>query len=385
MSSQSKQSKTKTSASSLSNYLFPIIPNSEESFVNFLFWHSILLTCTTPLSRMYKDSWDGKLILKTILNYTGIPQFILGRQLVDTYLAYAPSAKTDRAFGPHAFFGLMWLVAAYLHICHRRRFQSKFSKRALGMFALVAFLGHQTCSLRCLIINPMNQHVLNWLMLMSNCSVSTGYFLLGMYALVKKDQNAHKDAMMRCFLYSIEGAGTIRTVGSIMFEFGVGPLICQSKFGGCAARCAFSYFHRLIWIRALTLYYTGVYAKMQGGNGDSWKMYKSYISSFTILIACFLSVFIIAGEEGALDLFEIVLSPYGSQGVAILCALAVCVSTVLYPDSPRLAKLINDKKLSMATTESGSQSVVKEKYGGTIAKPASIAVTRQRVVSAAAA
>lgn len=86
--------------------------------------------------------------------------------------------------------GLLWLLAAYLHAFHRHRVQSKRGKRALGIFVLFSFLGHQVCSLRCLIINSMDQHILPWFMLMTNLTVSSGYFVLGMYALIGRDIKA---------------------------------------------------------------------------------------------------------------------------------------------------------------------------------------------------
>jgi len=357
-------SNSKTSnATSAKSTLFPVIPKSAESFVAFLFWHSMFLTSTTPLSRMISKSWDGKLIIPTILNAVGIPQLLLGRPAIDTYLAYAPSPKTDRAFGPHAFFGLIWLIAAYMHICHRRRFQSKTGKRALGMFTVLAFLGHQICSFRCLIINPMNQHVLPWMMLLTNVTVATGYFILGMYALVKKDIKAHKAAMMRCFLYSIEGAGTIRTVGAIMHLFGLGPTFCQQLVGGCAAQCVFSYVHRLIWIRLLTVYYNGIYAKIRGDE-KSWASFKNN-TIFVVALSAFLMAFFIFADEPE-QFFDSIFAPNGNRTIAVVVAFSVCLVTILNPDDALLLNLVKPadsaSKLTATVTKKSDSLPSREEF-----------------------
>lgn len=377
-----KTSSNRNSPSTFSNLFFPVVPKNETSFVQFLFWHSIVLTSTTPLSRFFKNSWDGKLIIPTILNYFGIPQVLMGRPAIDTYLAYDPSPKTDRAFGPHAFFGLLWIVTAYLHICCRHRFQTKASKRMTGIFAVFAFIGHQVCSALCLVINPMNQHVVPWTMLMTNCSVSTGYFLLGMYALEQKNMEAHKDAMTRCFLYSIEGAGTIRTVGFIMALFGTGPTFCQQMYGGCAARCVLQYIHRLIWIRALTIYYTGIYTKsyvagkIEKESSSTWTMYMSNVRFATVFsVGIITAFFVMDNPEQFFDKF--LLASNGSKCFATFLALSVSVQTVLVPDSPVLVELVRRdrqhnkglmstmRKIPSSDTESSHSAIRKSKnFGG---------------------
>jgi hypothetical protein len=119
-----------------------MLPKTRESMVALLFWHSILMTFTTPLSRVFKKSWDGKLVHATILNFLGIPQCILGRPAEDSYLKYPPSPKTDSAFLPHAVCGLLWILAAYLHICHSRQLYKVIGICVLAYFATLAFVLH---------------------------------------------------------------------------------------------------------------------------------------------------------------------------------------------------------------------------------------------------
>ena len=73
----------------------------------------------------------------------------------------------------------------------------------------------------------------------------------------------HGDYMFRCFIYSIEGAGTIRTVAYLLWLFGLGPTFCQSANGAIATLCVAPYVLRLICIRLLSLYWIFCYAKMK--------------------------------------------------------------------------------------------------------------------------
>ena len=330
------------------------IPNTPESMVSFLFWHSMVMTCTTPLSRAFQKSWDGKLVHVTIMNYLGISQTILGRPAEDAYLKYPPSPKTNSAFLPHAICGLLWILAAYLHICHSRRLSKVVSKRKLASFASLAFLLHMACSVRALILDPMHHHALPWTMLLSNLTVSTAYFVLGIWAVTKREMSAHKDAMMKCFLYSIEGAGTIRTVGAILHLLEMGPTMCQQAHGGLASDCVFPYVQRLIGIRMLTLFYLGVYAKIPNfaettfQAAEAWKAYKLQAAWNFVLNICIVSFFSVLNNPEAL--LTLVLSPYGNRGVGILITLVVGVITVTNPDSPALRAFVHTHWTSKYST-----------------------------------
>jgi len=323
---------------------FPIIPTSRESFVSFLFWHSIVMTAGTPLSRIFTKSWDGKLPISTVMNFLGISQYVMGKTAQETYLKYPPSPKTDRAFGPHALFGFLWIFAAYLHICHARKLQAAAAKRGLALFTTLAFMLHMGCSLNCLIIDQMEHHPLNWVFLFSNITVSSAYFVLGVYAAIKRDVDAHKDAMIICFLYSIEGAGTIRTVGSILHLFNMGPTFCQQVHGGLATACVFPYVQRLIGIRLLTTYYHGVYAKMRG-DMDTWKMFKMQAAS-TISVGLSVILFFCL-VDNADEMLEAALSPSEGKSICVFISLFIGVLTLAQPDSPQLRAFVKVQKQTL--------------------------------------
>lgn len=292
------------------------------------------MTSSTPLSRLYSKNWHGKMIPVTILNFLGISQYVLGEPAHDTYLEYPESLNIDRAFLPHAVCGLLWILGAYLHVCCSHQLRNVVSKRMLSYFACLAFILHMVCSLRTLILDPMQHHVLPWTILLSNLTVSTAYFVLGAWAASQHDMSAHKDAMMKCFLYSIEGAGTIRTVGLIMHCIGIGPTMCQQKHKGLATDCVFPYLQRLIGIRSLTTVYLGIYAHIASQDAETRKAYKSLsLKSMATYISIILFFVLLDNPE---EWLTVILSPFGHGSVGILLALIVGVCTVVYPDSPAL-------------------------------------------------
>lgn len=305
--------------------------------VSFLFWHSIFMTTSTPLSRLFSKNWHGKMVHMTILNFLGVSQHFRGEPAQDTYLEYPASPKIDRAFLPHAVCGLLWILAAYLHVCCSHQLRNFISKRMLAYFACLAFVLHMVCSLRTLILDPMQHHVLPWTLLLSNVTVSTAYFLLGTWAASKRHVSAHKDAMIKCFLYSIEGAGTIRTVGSIMHFFGAGPTMCQQMNEGLAASCVFPYVQRLIGIRSLTTFYLGIYAQISQ-DAETRKAYKTLaLKNVAMNISIILFFDVLDNPE---EVLTMILSPFGHRSVGVLVAIAVGFCIVVYPDSPTLKAFV---------------------------------------------
>lgn len=272
--------------------LFPVIPKSFVQFTKFLFWHSIITTSTTPLSRLLSKtkSWYGKLIIPTILNFLGISNMIFGYQLNDTYLAYPLNETTDRAFGPHASFGMLWLFMSYLHICHSHTLQKYIHCKTFARLTSVSFICHMGFSVRSLWIDPMEHHPIIKVFLLDSVIQALGEFVSGVKAAaINNDQTEHQHSMMRCYLYSIEGAGTIRTVGYIMALMNAGPTFCQQKNDGLASNCVRGYVLRLLFIRLLTLYYFGIAAQI-GPNKENteriktrrWSSYKKEAFRFLL-------------------------------------------------------------------------------------------------------
>jgi len=226
------------------------------------------------------------------MNSLGLSDLIFGHTLNDVYLAYPKSASIDRAFIPHAICGMLWLITAYLHICQSKNLQKYIKRKALSYGASIAFLFHIFFAIRCLWLNPMDHHPLCQVLLLSGAVSATQCFIVGVKEAKNGNLKGHESAMTNCFLYSIEGAGTIRTVGYILALMEKGPTFCQQENNGLASSCVWSYILRLIGIRMLTIYYQGVVANMKGPNKkERWELYKNeaieQIISFSVIFAIF--------------------------------------------------------------------------------------------------
>lgn len=332
-----------TSADSrLTRVLFPLIPGSPEKMVQFLFWHSICLTATTPLSRMLKTSWDGKLIVQSILNLLGIPHLVMGRPAEDSCLKYPESDKIDRAFGPHAFFGLLWIVAAYMHICQKH---DGVPKRVLGHVATAAFVLHMAFAAQTLIIDPMEHHPLNWMFLLSDLTVSSAFFALGMEAIAKRNAIDYHIATQGChgeMLYLQHRRRRDHPDGcSDHAPLRNGTFVLPTdQWRDCYFLCL------------------PLFSKDDGNQNIDrllpWIVLKGsrrcgfledvQIAGFLMIgmVAISIGLFIFIGFEKIEESLEVILSPFGKRSVAILVPLIVGIWTFRNPGSPVLKKLRED-------------------------------------------
>ena len=230
---------------SIEPYLFPVVPKNLDSFLLYLLLNSLLLTISTPMTRIFRGRWMG-------------------------YADEADSPGIDRAFGLHAFFGLLWVLSCYLQMGPIRN-MSVWLHQRFGYLAITAFVCHMLASFNTLIFDEAQHQPLAKVMLGNVVLVSSTYMVLAIKAVKNKDIRGHTDYAVRSFLYSIEGAGTIRTVASIqgllspvLPQILIGPAECQNIHLGQATQCIGEYATRLLLTRLLTLYYIGHYTRMKG-------------------------------------------------------------------------------------------------------------------------
>ena len=94
---------------------------------------------------------------------------------------------------------------------------------------------------------------LSKLLLILICVDSIVCIIVGTIRASAGDINGHIDAMVACYIFSTEGAGTIRVIANTQEIFGLGPTNCPLQ----AAECSYTYSYcwRLLWTRALSIYY----------------------------------------------------------------------------------------------------------------------------------
>ena len=167
----------------------------------------------------------------------------------------------------HAAMGIMWIVVAYLQMVPIRNY-SLIAHKYFGYFSLLVFVLHMDASINNLVFDEAKHHIVNRIGLGALTFLSSTYMYMSIKAAINHDIQSHTKYAFRAFVYSIEGAGTIRTVAYLQWLFRpyfpevmTGPMDCQRLFGGQATNCALPYFVRGIFVRLLTLYYIAMFSK----------------------------------------------------------------------------------------------------------------------------
>jgi len=253
-------------ASFAERLVYPLVPKDKESFITFLFWHSMALTMSTPLARLWRGRWMGVSSVGWLLNKIGIvvrDDIPFG----DSPFVYKTTASLDRTLALHAGCGLLWIIVAFAQMVLVRRYKLVWHRK-YGYGVLLVFFMHMAACLNSLFADEAKHHPLSKAFLMSAAFSSIIHMLRSIRDVARKDVAGHEIHSVVAFLYSIEGAGTIRTVSHLQWPlkfilppvFG-GPSDCQAIYNGQAAQCVASYCIRMVFTRVLTYYWIGMYAR----------------------------------------------------------------------------------------------------------------------------
>ena len=139
------------------------------------------------------------------------------------------------------------------------------------MSTLIFFV-HAIGALNNLLTDIVHHHTVTKVLLSEDVVASACYIVLGIRMAIKGDKAAHRDLLMRGYLQSIEGSGTIRftafvywVVGRMMKEewrVNIDSGSCQAQYStASAATCVFHYIFRLQGMRLLTLYFHALYLR----------------------------------------------------------------------------------------------------------------------------
>lgn len=258
--------------------LFPWVPRSVEQLVSILFWHSIILTSTTPLYRILNGHWRGESSVYYAISLTmptWLVEYFLEIGFIHPGIDYArdgqmpplggaPIQGIDRGFGLHAACALTWLVCAYVQMVHTRNKWT--AHRYFGYVSAISFCCHIGASCFNLYVDVVQHKPLPRIMLALSSISSLGYMVRAIRVAVQKPRgwhNAHKDLMVLCFMVSTMGAGPIRMISHVQQWVGCGPVACQNENGGLATNCMWSYVFRMFWIQFYIMYIRGIYCKMR--------------------------------------------------------------------------------------------------------------------------
>lgn len=304
-----------------------LIRQKTEQFVNILFWHSIMMTMTTPLARLTRGRWASASFL-----YWGVIVFcwLFYWQMdvrvkkdsenpqIDESFVYKTERKTkgvDFAFGFHAFSGLFWLLTAWVQMSLLKT--SKTLHRMFGVVAIISFSMHMVASLYNLYFDYMKHRPLPRLLLAMACMDSIICMVTAITQARRKDLAGHRDAMIRCFIYSIEGAGTIRTIASLQAFLGLGPTECQILWNGTATHCLYSYTWRLILTRYLSMSYLGLYT-VHRNNKNFTRSFLLELLWFSLISVCLMNSRRMTAIDAILQLCPVLAAPAALATLALV-------------------------------------------------------------------
>mmetsp|Transcript_9612 Transcript_9612/g.18111 ORF Transcript_9612/g.18111 Transcript_9612/m.18111 type:complete len:325 (-) Transcript_9612:463-1437(-) len=175
-----------------------------EIYISVLFWYSLIITSLTPLERMHSGRWKTHTLPATFH---------------ETY----PNDKTNhRAFGLHAFFAICWLVSAYVQIVFVK---SKVVHRRFGYMTTGLFCAHALGALQVLVADVEKHTLFNRALLLGSVINTSTIFIEAIRLATRGRMQLHRDLMYQVFIMSLDGAGTIRTVNTIIYFLG-GKLMC---------------------------------------------------------------------------------------------------------------------------------------------------------------
>jgi len=175
-----------------------------------------------------------------------------------------PVKGIDLGFGLHAGCGMVWLVCAYIQIVHTRRMGRR-AHKIFGYISMLAFLSHVGASCFTLYTDVVRHKTLPRMLLIGSSFSSVNYMVQAMCLTRKRPQGwvtKHKDLIFLCFIYSIQGAGTIRAIAQVQMWLHCGPVVCQAAHGGMATECMWAYTFRMFWISVYTMYIRAIYVKL---------------------------------------------------------------------------------------------------------------------------
>ena len=257
------------------------IPARTKTIVSCLYWWSFLITSTTPLFRyILSNQWYAVTVGGLLPAYDGV----------------AEHPTKDRAFGWHALFALTWMTMAYIQICFMDHKKRTYSHKVFGYMTVLALMLHSMGALLILYEDVEGHTVLNRALLFSSLMATVSTVFQAIREAINGNHTKHRVLMVRAFISSLDGAGTIRTVANIQMVLGYGPVLCQCDYGKVGGNCDWTYLWRLMWVTVLRLVQWAVFCQFEdrkyGSNlmSELWEDLKVYhVPNWTLLIVCFLS------------------------------------------------------------------------------------------------
>lgn len=260
------------------------------SFIVILCVHSLFMTSSTPIARFLDGHWTQTDSFTEILRYFRIIDNGFKRG------GYNTSAHQDNNLKLHALFGILWLFLGTVQMVvysperknniwggHKAKIHKWFGK--IAALALFFHLG-TACSL--LFADTLQHTWMNKLALAMDLATPISLAWMGMESILfrkKKNITKHIDCMVRCFIHSIEGAGTIRTIHILQMvcgDFGPAKFIAKFTSVSSTEQGQWEYVLRLFLIRWLSNLYIAIYVYYIRNSHKMRKDFEQDMKSFAV-------------------------------------------------------------------------------------------------------
>ena len=329
---------------------------AEASFVNRLFWHSLFMTVLIPVSRIIIGGWDYTSGLWIIFEgVTILNKFVLqeteylekwkhheNSTQLNTLMTCVPendnlvfsfraehwwrtetwNSEIDFLFWMHAIFGLLWVLTAWVSMYILQ--DDRALHRKFSVVPIIFFCFHSLAALSNLYHNIAKNSLLPRLFLIRSIIDCVILMVTAIIRVKKKDVQGHKNAMIQCFIYSIEGAGTIRTVKFLQIVFRSGTTFCKNIVNIGYSECLYPYLWMLMLSRFLSLIYLAVWSCMYTGlrkKQRSKAVWLEFLLQFCAFTFCYDPARIAALDN------EIEVRPFIAIPLFLLCStiLRICL------------------------------------------------------------
>jgi len=244
---------------------------------------SIIVTSTTPLSRLLYKKWLGTHGFVHLQDAAGLAKIENG------YYDYRVErgSVVDYSFALHATFGLLWVISGCMAIRSGANNVSK-HRSHWGYIALVSYACHTTFALAALYINHAHHLAMNRLMLLMSLLESTCHMAAAFKALFSNNKSRidnHMKHMFLSYIYSTEGAGQVRFVFILNKLLGRNVSnFCVDKAYHFDSQCAWPYVERLCLIRFTSKLIIALYCYRNEEDHDMWRYVKKGLKMNVVVL-----------------------------------------------------------------------------------------------------
>jgi len=260
------------------------------SFIVILCVHSLFMTSSTPIARFLDGHWTQTDSFTEILRYFRIIDNGFKRG------GYNTSAHQDNNLKLHALFGILWLflgtVQMVVYSPERNNNiwggpKAKIHKW-FGKIAALALFFHLGTACSLLFADTLQHTWMNKLALAMDLATPISLAWMGMESILfrkKKNITKHIDCMVRCFIHSIEGAGTIRTIHILQMvcgDFGPAKFIAKFTSVSSTEQGQWEYLLRMFLIRWLSNVYIAIYVYYIRKSHKMRKDFEQDMKSFAV-------------------------------------------------------------------------------------------------------